>query len=456
MMRIPEKNNRADYTEGSIIKSILRMGIPSMIGFGLGNIYDLVDMFWLSSMGPEPVAAITFFASFLWVTSSANMIVGVGSVAIISRRYGERDISGTEQAIKETIYLKWLVAIIFGFIGYLITPVCLELLGAEGVVLEQGITYGRIIFIGMGFNFATYSVFTALRGVANPNKAMALMIGLNLVNIVLDPIMIFGWWIFPEMGVAGAAWASNISYAVAFAAGLVLLGSGAANVRLHIKSSLRVSFSSMLKILKIGFPSAIGSLSFSMARIIILPMIAVFGVRVVAAYGVGIRISAFGIMMLVGIGLGLSALIGHNLGADKKDRARKTANQSIVLSIGIMTVMGIIVFLGAGFIMSRFFDDPEIIATGITLLRVLAIGFPFLGFHLMIENVYTGVGENRPAMMFNIIHSWLLEIPAIYATTQLLGLNEVAVWWSISGATAVSAIAYYSYFRRGRWLHVKV
>jgi Na+-driven multidrug efflux pump len=142
-----------------------------------------------------------------------------------------------------------------------------------------------------------------------------------------------------------------------------------------------------------------------MARIVVMPMIAVFGVGVVAAYGVGIRISAFGIMVLVGIGLGLSALIGHNLGAEKKERARKTANQSIALGVGIMTGMGLIVFFGAGFIMGKFFDDPRIIANGVILLKVLAIGFPFLGFHLMIENVYTGVGENRPAMTFNIVAS---------------------------------------------------
>lgn len=450
------KPTPTDHTEGSVIGSILKMGLPSMIGFGIGNLYSLVDMYWLSRMGPTPVAAITILAPFLWVMFSANMIVGVGSVAIISRRYGEKDYRQTEIAIKETIILKWLVAILSGAIGLIITPTILRILGAEGEVLRQGIVYARIIFAGLGFNFATYSIFTALRGVANPNKAMFLMIGFNVINIVLDPFLIFGWGPFPEMGIAGAAVASVISYVVAFTVGLGFFYFGAANVRLHLHSEGRIKWSTMWTILKIGSPSAIGSLSFSLARTIIMPMVAYFGMGVVAAYGVSLQISSLGIHLLVGIGLGMSALIGHNLGARKQERARQTANQALMLAIGIMLVLGTLTFIFARFIITRFFDEPEIINYGITILRIAAVSLPFLAIHIMIENVYTGAGENRPAMFFNIIHAWALEIPAVYITTQILGLSEVAVWWSITGATILSGTAYYLYFRRGGWLQVKV
>jgi len=451
-------NNRkpTDHTEGSIIKSILSMGLPSMVGFGLGNIYDLADMYWLSRLGPEPVAAITILGPALWVIHSANMIVGTGSVAIISRRYGEKDYLETEMAIKETLILKWLAAIFFGIIGFIGTPHILKLLGTPDEVLNVGITYGRIIFIGLGFNFATYSVFTAMRGVANPNMAMILMISLSGFNIILDPFMIFGWWIFPVMGVAGAAWASVISYALAFTVGLIILYAGGANIRLRLKNTRPISWETMWKILRIGVPAAIGSLSFSTARLVIMPMITVFGTGVVAAYGVSQRISALGIMLLVGIGLGLSALIGHNMGAGKKERARETARQSMILATAIMTFLGIITFAFAHDLMWLFFKDPEIIGYGVTILRILAVGFPLLGMSIMMENIYTGVGENRPPMFFNILHAWILEIPAVFVTTRLLGLDQNAVWWSITGATIVSVTAFYLYFRKGRWLDVKI
>jgi len=445
-----------DHTEGSIIKSILSMGLPSMIGFGIGNIYDLADMYWLSRLGPEPVAAITILGPVLWVIHSANMIVGTGSVAVISRRYGEKDFLETEMAIKETVILKWMAAIFFGMIGFILTPAMLDILGASDSVREVGTTYGRIIFIGLGFNFATYSVFTAMRGVANPNMAMALMISLSGLNIILDPFMIFGWWIFPEMGVAGAAWASNISYAVAFIVGMIIFYTGGTNVRLRLKNRRPISWATMWKILKIGVPAAIGALSFSSARLIIMPMVTIFGTGVVAAYGVSQRISALGVMLLVGIGLGLSALIGHNLGAGKKERARRTANQALVLATSIMTALGLATFVFAQPLMRLFFEEPQIVNYGITILRILALGFPFLAMHLVIENIYNGVGENRPTMFFNILQAWILEIPAVYITTQVLGLNQNAVWWSITLATVISASAFYYYFRNGKWLDVKI
>ncbi len=445
-----------DHTEGSIIKSIFHMGLPSMIGFGLGNIYELVNAFWLSRMGPEPVAAITILGPVFWVIYSANSAVGAGSVAIISRRYGEKDIPEAEATIKEAIILKWIAAIFFGAIGYALTPWLLQIMGAKGNVLDMGITFGRIVFIGLGFNFATYTVFTALRGVANPIKAMIIMVAFNVFNMILDPFLIFGWWIFPEMGVAGAGWAVVISYAAAFIVGMIMFYSGGANVRLHWRGKRPIQWSRMWTMVKIGLPSAVGTLSFSTGRLIVMPMITIFGVNVVAAYGVGMRVSNIGATLMVGIGLGLSALIGHNLGAGKQERTRRTANQAIVLGIGIMSMMALLTFVFARPITGLFFQEPDILAHGAAVLRIISLGLPFLGLYMMIENVYTGVGENRPTMVLNIIHSWVLEIPAVYMTTQVLGLNQNAVWWSLSAALAFSSLLYYSYYRRGQWLHVKV
>nr|MBN2277984.1 MATE family efflux transporter [candidate division Zixibacteria bacterium] len=447
-----------DHTEGSIIQSIFKMGIPSMIGFLANHIYYMVDMWWLAHL-PEretAVAAVTIYSNISWVFFSFNGLVGPGSVAIISRRYGEKNYDATETAIKETFILKWCTGMLLGLIGFFLTDQLVYWGGARGETIALSAEYGKIIFLGMGFSLSVYSVYTALRSVANPNMAMGLMIGSTLLNLVLDPLFIYGYWIFPELGVTGAAVASVTSYTITFLVGVGLFYSRATNVRLSLKGKIPMSIKTMIKIVRIGVPHWIGELSYSGARLLVMPMIAVFGNSVIAAYGVGMQISAIGISVLVGIGLGLASLIGHNLGAGKKERALKTANQALLMSVGIMILMGLAVFIFAPLILSLYFHDPETIGHGVHLLRILSISFPFIGVFIMLEQIYSGVGMNTPAMIINAGNAWLIQIPTIYILTQVFNFDQNAVWWSISAAALISVSAFYWYYRRGQWLNVKV
>jgi len=452
------KRNIVDHTEGSIIQSILKMGVPSMIGFLASHIYYMIDMWWLANL-PEKeaaVAAVTIFSNISWVFFSFNGLVGPGSVAIISRRYGEKNYDATETAIKETFLLKWSLGMLLGLIGYFLTDYLVYWAGARGETIAMSAEYGKVIFLGMGFSLSTYSVYTAMRSIANPNMAMGLMVGSTLMNLVLDPLFIFGYWIFPELGVTGAAVASVCSYALTFILGVVLFYTRVTNVRLNLRGKIPMSASTMYRIVTIGVPHWIGELSYSGSRLLVMPMIAVFGNSVIAAYGVGMQISAIGISVLVGIGLGLASLIGHNLGANKKERALQTANQAILLSVGLMIALGIGIYFLAPLILSLYFQDPDTVGHGVKLLRILSIGFPFIGAYIMIEQIYSGVGMNKPAMIINTGNAWLIQIPAIYILTQILNFDQNAVWWTLTVASTISVSIFYWYFRRGQWLHVQV
>jgi len=449
---------RTDYTEGSIFGSILKMGLPSMFGFLIHHIYGMVDMYWVSnlSQGEAAVAAITFFNNIMWLFFSFNQLVGPGSVAVISRRYGEKNYSLTEKAIKEAIILKLFFGLILGLSGVYFAEDMLHLIGAEGEAVVMGTDYGRIMFAAMPILYATYTIFTAMRGVANPNIALMLMLCSNVLNMVLDPFLIFGYCGLPAWGVKGAAYASVISYCLTFAVGLFLFYSNRTNVKLNLSGAEKVSFDSMWKMVKIGIPAWLADMSFSGSRLVIVPVIATFGTGVVAAYGIGTQVTSFGIMILVGIGLGLSSLIGHNIGSEKFDRAKKTADQAVWLGIGIMVLVGLIAFIFARLIMGIFFESPETIAYGTSLLKILAIGFPFIGAFIMMEEIHVGVGLNTPAMILSIIHSWGLQVAPIVIVTQMFGMGETAVWWVFSLSILISANIFYLYYRRGKWLTIKV
>jgi putative MATE family efflux protein len=452
------EKKRADYTEGSVFYSILKMGLPSMFGFLSQHIYSMVDMFWVSRLPHKEagVAAITFFGTILWFFFSFNELVGAGSVAIISRRYGEKEYDLTEKAIKETLILKLIFGLLFAAFGFAYAKEILHLVGAENEALALGTDYGRIMFVGMPIMYAVYSIYTAMRGVANPHIAMILMLVSNALNLVLDPVFIFGYWGLPALGVKGAAYASVLSYTLTFSFGLFLFYTGYTNVPLHPHGKEHFSLDSMWQIVKIGVPFWIGDMSFSGARLVITRMVAPFGTAVVAAYGVGNQVTALGITLLVGIGLGLSSLIGHNIGADKSDRAQKTADQAMLLGVGVMFVFGLVVFVFARDIMHLFFDADTTVAHGNIMLKIFALGFPFIGAFIMMEQILMGAGLNTPTMIMNIIHSWLLEAVPIYFLTNHLGFGETAIWWTISAASVITAFAFYTYYRRDRWLTVKV
>ena len=457
-MNSNNQKKMADFTEGSIIGSILKMGLPSMFGFLSQNIYTLVDTYWVSRLPEEEaaVAALTFFGTILWMFFSFNQLVGPGSVAVISRRYGEKKYDLVEKAIKETLFLKLFFGFLFGIIGYFTVDEMLLIMGAKDMAFTLGVGYGKIMFLGMGIMFATYSIFTAMRGVANPQMAMILMIGSNVLNVILDPLFIFGYYGFPAMGVEGAAVASVISFSITFILGMYLFYFDYTSVRIRLKSNVKISIGSMWKLLKIGIPAWAGSMSFSAARLIIMPLIATFGTSVVAAYGIGNQITSLGIMILVGIGLGLSSLIGHNIGSGKIERAKKTADQAIYLSVGLMIFFGAITFIFSSQLIRLFFESEETVRIGTIMLKIFAVGYPFFGIFFMVEEIHMGVGLNTPTMIMNIIHSWILEVIPIYFLTQYYGYSEVAIWWIITAAGAITSFMFYWYYKRGKWLTVKV
>jgi putative MATE family efflux protein len=375
---------------------------------------------------------------------------------VISRRYGEKEYDQVEKAIKETLVLKLSIGAVFAVVGFFVVGDLAYAIGARDLALELAIQYGRIVFVGLPIMYATYSIFTGMRGVANPNMALSLMVGGSLLNMALDPIMIFGYLGFPALGIAGAAYASVISFTLTFGVGLLLFYLDVTNVRLHFRGRLPMSPASMWKIIRIGIPSWFGEISFSGARLVIMNMVAPFGTAVVAAYGVANQVTGFGIMILVGVGLGLSSLIGHNIGGNKIERARKTADQAVILGSVFMLVAGVVIFIAARQIMGIFFDNVDTTGHGVAILRIYAVGFPCLGAYIMMEMIHQGVGLNTPTMVFNVIHSWALEAAPIYLFTVWLALPVISIWWTITGATIVTALAFYMYYRRGRWLAHKV
>lgn len=439
-----------------ILRSIWGMGYPSMIGFAATNIYTLTDMYWVSRLGADRVAALTIFAAFYWVIGSANMVAGAGSVAVISRRFGENDIEKTKTAILDAFILKVLLAAVFAVIGYLLTPSVVVMLGATGDVAEYAVTYGRIMVLAMLFSFPTWTAFTALRGIRQPRAAMILMIASTVFNAILDPVLIFGWLGFPALGVAGAAWASFTGYALTVTTALVMFFAGSFCVKLDRAAVRRSNVRSMWQMLRIGLPAGISSTSLSLGRMVVTPMIAHFGAPAIAIYGAGNRVIELGITLIVGLELGMSPLIGHALGAKDKALAWLTAKKAVWMGTLIMTGFGVAIAVLALPATRIFFEGSPYDQLGINFFRISALQLPFLAIFILLEGAFSGAGDTVPPMVVSLIHSWVLEIPLIWLFAYPLGLGPNGVWWGFVVAAVVSAIGFLWWFRKKRWLEREV
>lgn len=444
------------FEEGGILRAILRMGVPSMIGFISINLYDLADMFWVSRLGADRIAAITLFQAFGWLISAANQIIGTGSVAVISRRFGQGDHARTEASIKETLILKWVSGMVFGGLALLILPQVMRLVGAAGDVFDMAVAYGRINLAFIAVNFCAFSMYTALRSIGEPNKAMALMLTANALNIVLDPFFIFGWGPFPQMGVTGAAVATVTSLAVTLIIGLVILYGGFATVRLHLRGREPIGWASMRQIVQISLPSAVSATSWSLGRLVLMPFIAAFGTGIVAAFGMASRIVFLAVMVVVGLGLGVASLIGQTLGAGLLERARQTARLSLWAAVALNGAFAVTVAALATWIAALFLNTADLVFAGTEILRIHAVAFPFIGAFIMMENIHSGAGDTVPPMIFSVLLDWVFMLAPVFVGTRWLGFGPTEVWWTITFAVVAATVAFYGYYRRGTWMHRKV
>jgi putative MATE family efflux protein len=438
------------------LRRVLAMGLPSMASFLLLTIYELIDIFWLAKLGEEPVAAVTVFSAFLWVLAFANQIVGTGSVAVISRRFGERDDRRTEISIKNTFLAKLAVGAAFGVIGIFLIEEALSFLGADPVVRDLGVQYGRIQCAFLGISLASFSVYTALRGIGRPTLGMWTGVAGTVVNLAFDPLLIFGIGPFPALGIVGASIASALGFLTVTVWGLIALGSRRSPVQVHWFRPPRPDLSEMMQMVRIGLPSGVSGLSFALSASIIVKLVAIYGTTVVALFGMSQKIVRFGIMLLAGLGLGSSALIGQYLGSKHLHRAWLSAVITMQLGSVTMLAFAVFVWLFAPQLVAMFFGEEGLIGSGKLYLRMLALGLPFVGLTIGSEQAYAGAGKNTPPMVMHMVSSWVLTIPIMYLFGETLRLGPAGMMAGNSLGLALGAMIGVWLVRRGSWLEHRV
>jgi putative MATE family efflux protein len=446
-----KRRSGRDLTKGDILSNVLYMGVPSMIGFAAMVVYQLTDMFWLARVGTAEVAGVTLFGSVAMVLGSINSMVGSGSVAVISRRYGEGDIGGTRNAAEQTVVMKFSIGMVMGLVGYLTIRLILAVMTGDALLVDLGTDYGKIYFLGLPFMFTSYTIYTALRGIGDAPKAMGIMLFSTGLNMILDPLFI----IKLGLGVEGAATATVISAICAVSVGVWVMSSGVTNIRIRL-GAFRPDIPVMSRILKIGFPPFLENIARSVSMWLIAVFVAYYGTTIVASYGISMRIVELGIVFAVGLNLGSSAIVGQSMGAGKPDRAAATSSKAALVALGIAVSLSVVEIIFARQIMGLFGKSEAVQAMGSVVLVYFAIGQPFVAVAIALSSAFFGSGNTWPPTITGLLTTWVFQIPLTAVLVYVLNKPAWAIWIVMILTHAIYLGLLIVWFRLGRWKHREV
>jgi len=440
-----------DFTTGPILPALIILAIPMILEMSMEALFAIVDTFFVAKLGAAPVAVVGLTESVIALVYAVGVGLSIGATATVARRVGEKDMEGAARTATHAVYLGVVVSVVMGILGVIFAEDIFRLLGAEQEVIDIGLPFMRLMYGTSGVIVFLFLLNGIFRGAGDAAIALRVLIIANGLNIVLDPMFIFGIGFFPEWGVTGAAVATVIgrSVGVAYAAWALF---GRSNGRLQVRrdhwtfdpkllwSLVSISGTAVLQFL-------VGTLSWSgLVRII-----AGFGTVAVAGYQIGLRVIVFVILPAVGLANAAATLVGQNLGAGKPERAERSVWLASGLNAGLLGIAGLFFVLFPDLVVSIFTTDASVAGYARDCLRIVGYGYAFYGLGMVMESSFNGAGDTWTPTYLNFIVFWLFEIPLAYVLANHYGFGPQGVFWAITLAFSLLAVSAALLFKRGKW-----
>jgi putative MATE family efflux protein len=444
-----------DFTTERLGRAVLLLAIPMVAEMIMESIFAVADIFWVSKLGPDAVAAVGLTESMLTIIYAVAMGLSMGATAVVARRTGERDPDGAARAAVQAILLGVTLAVLVGTIGALLGPRLLVAMGASAETIATGGNYTRVMLGGSISVVLLFLMNAVFRGTGDATVAMRTLILANGINIVLGPFLVFGWGPFPRLGVTGAAVATTIGrgIGVLYQFSVLLRGKGRLQLR---RQHLAIEAATMRTIVRISRSGILQAMISTASWVGLVRILSTFGSQALAGYTVAIRIVLFALLPSWGMANAATTLVGQNLGAGRPDRAEQAVWKASLYNFVFLGGVGLLFILLATPIVRLFTVDPAVLVYGTQCLRVVSAGFLFYAYGMVVTQAFNGAGDTRTPTMLNFVCFWLWELPVAYVLSHTLGLGPVGVFWAITIAFSTIAVAGVILFRRGGWKTVKV
>jgi putative MATE family efflux protein len=450
ILRESVAGSHRDFTTGSLRVGIFVLAVPMIIEMMAESLFALVDIFFVAHLGAAAIAVVGITESLMFLVYSVCIGLSIGATATVARRIGEKDPDGAARAATHSLYLGGAASVVMGVSGILLAPWLLRTMGADAEVIATGSNFTRIM---LGGNIAVMSLFllnAIFRGTGDAAIAMRVLWFANILNMILGPCLIFGVWIFPEMGVTGAAIGTTIGRACGglYAAYCLFF----ANSRFEIhKRHWALDLGRLWRLMKVSAPAVFQFFVQTASFIGLVRVIAGFGTTAVAGYQVGMRVVMFALLPSVGLANAAATLVGQNLGAGKPERSESAVWLACRYNAAVQAAIGIFFVVFAGNIAAFFTTEPEVQAFAGYTLRVVSYGFVFYAVGMVLETAFNGAGDTWTPTYLALGIFWCFEIPLAYVLSYRAGMGEHGVPWSIAIAFSLLAVVAAILFRRGKW-----
>lgn len=444
------KSEEHDYTRGNLKRAVFLLSIPMVLEMMMESVFAIVDIFFVSKLGADAIATVGLTESVITIIYALAVGLSAAVSAMVSRRVGEKKFKKASESAYQAILTGITVGIALAIPGMLFAKDILRFMNASDTIIHDLSGYATIMFGGNIVIMLLFINNAIFRSAGNPVLSMRVLWFANFINIILDPLFIFGLGPIPAMGIKGAAIATTTGRGLAVLYQFYLLSKGKGRIKLQNLKWLP-DFKLIGTLIRLSTGSVSQYIVATSSWVILMRIVAQYGSEVLAGYTIAIRIIVFALLPAWGIGNAASTLVGQNLGAGLPDRAEKSAWIAGRTNMFTMAVIMVILMLTPRFLVSFFSSTDQVIAVGITCLRTVSIGLIIYGMGMTLSNAFNGAGDTQTPFRINLISFWMIEIPVAWVLANYTGLEHKGVFIAIVIADLTMSAVSYFIFQKGKW-----
>ncbi|MEO0199067.1 MAG: MATE family efflux transporter [candidate division WOR-3 bacterium] len=435
------------------IKLMLKLGSPLILLNLVHLLYNLTDTFWLGRLGRTAVSSPTLSWPVFGTILSLGMGFGIAGFAYISQYQGSGDFNKAEKAMGNLLTLLLFFSIITGILGFVLTPRILKAMKIPHDTFENTVRYLRVMFLSIPFSFFGFAFSFALRALGDTRTPTAVSIVGLILNVILDPLFIYGFLFFPRMGVLGAAFATALSNLLTSILSAYIFISGKIGIKLKFLD-LKLDMKLSLAIITKGIPASIGQSLNSLGFVFLVSIISKFGSLAVAAYSIGDRVIQIIFTISEALNQALGTILGQNLGSKNFQRVKEAVKKGVILNGILISVMALFIYVFRAQLISLFIKEPEVIKEGINFIEKFIIAMPFFGIFGVYSSLAMVSGRTTEGMLLGLIRLWILRIPMSYYFGKTWGTS--GIWLGMNVSNILAALFAYLWYLRGSWKNVLV